>query len=273
MTSPIKNPTREAILLTKLWQQAGPGTYPIDLGVLIEGAINGKLGGERLAISYRDLNSIEGTLVRDRSDSKLWHIIVSADPRKRARTRFTLAHELGHFMCHRHLKPEFLDSNDSINDYKSPIELDANLFAAWILMPANLVRAEFELERWNVSTLVAMRDRFQSSMQACARRLLDLTTKPRAFVVSRDGMILWCTKSKTAPYMSSYLMGDELPANSCALRCYETQIAEPPSAAKNTAWNDDWLARESHYLDTIGEGYQYTCIEFEKNSYTSRDEV
>jgi hypothetical protein len=267
MTNLGKSPTKEAIRLSTLWQQSGPATYPIDLEQLIFGAVNHQAGGEVVRVSFEPLNSIEGTLARDRSNPKLWHIVVNADPKKRTRNRFTLAHELGHFMCHRHLQSEFSDNGDTINDFRNPIELEANLFAAWLLMPANLVRTEFEPLTWSTETLLSMKERFQSSMQACARRMMDLTVKPRAFVVSRDGMILWCTKSQSAPYLLAGRSGDELPAGSCAFRCYQTQEPDPPVKNTNLSWNENWLARESHYIDSIGMGFQYTCIEFERYSY------
>jgi hypothetical protein len=171
-------------------------------------------------------------------------------------------------MCHRDLSDFFEDNSDSINDFVNEIEEEANLFAAWLLMPANLVRNEFDQEIWCRDTLLKMKDRFGSSQTACARRLMDLTNRPRAFVVSRDGMILWSKKSSQAPYMTAFKSGDELPQGSCAMRCYETQVPDSTPPVKNTAWHIDWLAQESHYLDNIGKGYQYTCIEFERNSYS-----
>jgi IrrE N-terminal-like domain len=268
MTNQRRSPTKEAIALTSLWQNFGPASYPIDLELVIERLVNGRFDDQSIKISYESLSSIEGILKRDPKNLKLWHLIVNSDAKKRNRNRFTLAHELGHFICHRDLSDSFEDTSDSINDFVNEIEEEANLFAAWLLMPANLVRSEFDQEIWCSDTLLKMKDRFGSSQTACARRLIDSTTRPRAFVVSRDGMILWSKKSSQAPYMTAFKSGDELPQGSCAMRCYETQIPEPPSPVKNIAWHIDWLAQESHYLDTIGKGYQYTCIEFERNSYS-----
>jgi Zn-dependent peptidase ImmA (M78 family) len=70
------------------------------------------------------------------------------------RQRFTIAHELGHFMLHRHLIGDGVDDDRA---YRSTTagkyhntrigpreETQANKFAANLLMPADLVKREFE---------------------------------------------------------------------------------------------------------------------------------
>ena len=103
------------------------------------------------------------------------------------RQRFTLAHELGHI---------FLHSNDTVNYQKSvllfrdghssdgsdPKEREANRFAAELLMPESLLRAELEKvgsidllnenSQKKISTLAA---KFQVSPQAMSVRLASLS--------------------------------------------------------------------------------------------------
>lgn len=66
------------------------------------------------------------------------------------RQRFTIAHELGHFLLHGVKKDEFLfiensrhyrDNHSSEGIYKK--EIEANSFAASLLMPEDMVRNEF----------------------------------------------------------------------------------------------------------------------------------
>lgn len=66
------------------------------------------------------------------------------------RQRFTMAHELGHFMLHRH-SDLFIDKGfktmyrpSSSTPSKEWQEWEANEFAACILMPEQLVKEEFE---------------------------------------------------------------------------------------------------------------------------------
>jgi Zn-dependent peptidase ImmA (M78 family) len=265
MIRKLTNPSREAIRLTKFWQEFGPNTYPLDMHALVSGAVDGQYHGIKLKVKFAKLTSIEGTLVKSKHDNS-WTILLNQDVRNRGRMRFTFAHELGHFMCHRHLKDEFSDTAASVRDYIDVLESEANTFASWLLMPANLVRNEFEALPWSTETLLAMRNRFDSSLQACAIRLIDLSTRPRAFIVSRDGMILWSTKGRTAPFLTAYRSGDELPVESDAAKCFNLKSTNFLPKIRNFSWNSSWIAEESHYLDSSGQGYQYTCIEFERDS-------
>jgi hypothetical protein len=166
-------------------------------------------------------------------------------------------------MCHRELRDNFEDTEESLNDFGDEVETEANLFASWLLMPANLLRDEFHDSIWEVETLQVIGSRFECSLQASALRHVRLNSKPLAFVVSRDGIILWTAKSESAPFMTSYRFGDELPVGSHALTCHENADAGTGRQAVGPVWNDSRHAFESQYFDRSGRGYQYTCIEFQ----------
>jgi len=72
------------------------------------------------------------------------------------RQRFTIAHELGHWVCHclegkaRQLQPAFCRAADIAHDVDRAMEREANVFAAELLMPEEAVR-----EAWAASPEVA----------------------------------------------------------------------------------------------------------------------
>ncbi len=256
------NPIKEAIRLSSLWQKFGPNRYPLDIEALIDGAILTSSFSDTLVIDRNHFDSLEGALVRTRG-TRRWAILLNEKIRNTRRQRFTLAHELGHFMCHRELRDCFGDSEETLNDFRDGIETEANIFASWLLMPANLIRKEFAHSTWNTDTLCEMGNRFDCSLQASALRYVRLSTKPIAFVVSRDGFILWACKSDSAPFMVRYAFGDELPEGSQARKNHGNDGACSSHQAVGTVWNERYPAVESWYSDRSGNGYQYTCIEFE----------
>jgi Zn-dependent peptidase ImmA (M78 family) len=94
-----------------------------------------------------------------------------------ARKRFTVAHELGHFILHlQGHEGEFIDDEDNfraVHEIESDwteerrMEWEANVFAAALLMPAHAIR-----ERWKeIRDLGGMASWFQVSRQAMAIRL------------------------------------------------------------------------------------------------------
>lgn len=108
-------------------KELGLDVVPYDLGEGVSGALIIKMG--------------KGFIGYSPSDSKV-------------RQRFTIAHELGHYVLHNNLKSEqlFVDK-DFIVKYRSensytPLELkheqEANAFAAGLLMPRDLVLVELQ---------------------------------------------------------------------------------------------------------------------------------
>lgn len=93
------------------------------------------------------------------------------------RQRFTLAHEIGHFVLHRdQLGAGIVDNAMYRSRLSSELETQANRFAAELLMPANLV---FQLYRQeNIRSLHALADRFDVSVDAMRTRLVALRLGP-----------------------------------------------------------------------------------------------
>lgn len=67
------------------------------------------------------------------------------------RARFTLAHEVGHIVLHK----DFIESQNFQNEkswrkfvlndlHRDPMEVQANMFAAFVLIPSNHLKREFE---------------------------------------------------------------------------------------------------------------------------------
>lgn len=79
-------------------------------------------------------------------------VIIYNSLQSKQRRRFTIAHELGHYILHRNESNLFVDSNfklfrsnnSSDTPHKAFLEQQANLFAASILMPKELVEREIE---------------------------------------------------------------------------------------------------------------------------------
>lgn len=100
-----------------------------------------------------------------------------------SRQRFTIAHELGHYLLHSS-RELFVDKDYIVHfrDDKSstgydPIEVEANQFAAELIMPAAKVRELFNDHRFDIDDEGALRrlaTQFQVSATAMAVRLSSL---------------------------------------------------------------------------------------------------
>jgi Zn-dependent peptidase ImmA (M78 family) len=106
------------------------------------------------------------------------------------RRRFTMAHELGHFLLHRDLIGKGIDDNRAYRstdigafhnrNVTAQHESEANRFAANLLMPKNLVERYYQELGGNLSSLS---NKFQVSSEAMAYRLQTLGLTPRQMAV------------------------------------------------------------------------------------------
>lgn len=91
------------------------------------------------------------------------------------RQRFTIAHEIGHYACG-HLaggRTLFRDTSETFTGrVYQPEEIEANRFAADLLMPASLVHHAIKND--NVKTVQALAQRFGVSQSAMRWRLVNL---------------------------------------------------------------------------------------------------
>jgi Zn-dependent peptidase ImmA (M78 family) len=145
---------------------------------------------DRLGVTIREQggeSDISGALFRQGGQTVIG--INSAHPPRRK--RFTVAHELGHLVLHddlvqvdRHymvmeglsrLRPAALRDKLS-GEARDPREIEANRFAAALLMPSDFV--ERSLRRYTLpldeSTIRKMADEFDVSLQAMNFRLTNL---------------------------------------------------------------------------------------------------
>lgn len=115
-------------------------------------------------------DEISGLFVRDR---ELVCIGLNQSHSK-VRQRFTIAHELGHFVFSNEedLFVDFIDSNTEIRSKDQNAERRANYFAAGLLMPRSWLKKDFE--QYGSDGLPALSRRYQVSEQAMWFRLLNL---------------------------------------------------------------------------------------------------
>jgi Zn-dependent peptidase ImmA (M78 family) len=98
------------------------------------------------------------------------------------RQRFTIAHEIGHFVLHEmdiHVDKGYrMVLRDSVSSQAvDPLEIDANRFAAELLMPESMVRKDAEEllhDMEDESGLQELASRYRVSTQAMAFRVANL---------------------------------------------------------------------------------------------------
>lgn len=110
--------------------------------------------------------------------------------------RFTVAHELGHYFLDGH--PEEIMKTSRIHLSKagftqgqSRIEIEADHFAAGLLMPSRLTRASLSRAPIGLAGVQHLANDAETSLTAAAIRTAECASYPVAVVVSRGGQVAY----------------------------------------------------------------------------------
>ena len=154
--------------VTEIFQQFGITEVPVPVEDIVE-----KLG---IRISYAPSDEYSGMLIRKEDGGTLMGINSLEKP---PRMRFTIAHELGHFLLEK--SSVSIDYRNKYHDSDKPIqEKKADFFAANLLMPEQFLRRDFKKAvRAKVSVfleedLAALAESYNVSREAMKWRLTNL---------------------------------------------------------------------------------------------------
>ena len=134
-----------------------------------------------------------------------WAIIYNQAISSSGRIRFTLAHELGHYLIHRHLHGEFNCSEADTLHWDSPerqMENQANEFAAHLLMPRPDYEAQIKSAAIDIDVLGGCAERYGVSLTAVILKWLEFTPQRAVLVMSNNGVVQWARGSQSGKWLS-----------------------------------------------------------------------
>jgi hypothetical protein len=116
------------------------------------------------------------------------------------RERFTIAHEIGHYVLGRN---DFLISRCTRRDIGMHVrerperEIAANRFAAELLLPTEIIYEAIREQSFSISAARLVADRFRVSLTAAALQCAVVTDQSCAVVVTIDGTVRFFRPSKS----------------------------------------------------------------------------
>lgn len=119
-------------------------------------------------------------------------IRVKVDLPEEGRKRFAIAHELGHWELHSTMSQWALCEAEDVAAYaSSPPEIEANSFAAELLMPTLLVRPRCEDATPDLAVPRALAAEFRTSLTAAAVRFVEECRENCAVIFSESRKVTW----------------------------------------------------------------------------------
>ena len=180
------------------------------------------------SIGELDTAGFEGMLITNAEKSR-GAIMVKAKTSPRRR-RFTIAHELGHYLLPWHRQETFSCKSSDIKDSGDGrprsdlinIEAEANSFASQLLMPSGAFnRLMHDYGAPELIDITDLSNTFDVSFEAAAHRYKALTEHPVAFVFSYQNIVRYWVKSQPMPYALKIRKDMPLPLASPSRRAGE----------------------------------------------------
>jgi Zn-dependent peptidase ImmA (M78 family) len=164
-----------------------------------------------LEIRPLETDNFEGGLIQD-AHKEHGYILVKAGQNPE-RSRFTIAHELGHFVNLRHVAPigsnKLLCSKDDLRatttalDKRLGIEAQANEFAACLLMPKRQIAPLAMMSGSpEISNILKLQNLCGVSKEAAARRYTELHGDDFAVVFSSNGKMIYSVRGGDFPWLN-----------------------------------------------------------------------
>ena len=213
------------IRLARLWRDLAGRPYPINVKEFaIEYSVQTSPSAPIGEIREVNLAGFEGGLFW-LPNKKHWVLLYQANPDLEGRTNYTLAHEFGHFVLHRDRQEKFECSSDNVLGQDVDglnIENEADVFASYLLMPADEIRKFILGKSVDLDLLGSIAKQYKVSLMAATRKWLEVTTECAVLVVARSDFVKWYHPSKSAKPFAyrNFAPGTPLPLQSHAALGY-----------------------------------------------------
>lgn len=207
------------------------------------------------------VDGVSGMLLRHGND---FGIVYATHIRSEGFQRFSVAHELGHYFLPGHVD-QVIQNGIHVSRggfvTNDPYELEADHFAAGLLMPEQPFRKEIDRREPGLSAIEAIADLCVASKTAAAIRYAEVGDAATAVIMSTAGVIDYCFMSeamKSLPKLDWLRKGVKLPLGTVT----STLAADPRRVAAGERVKDEidvreWLGgstRETVREESLGLG-------------------
>lgn len=220
-----------------------------------------------IPLKYTKLSNCEGRIIHSEGKSL---IVVNNNTSFQTRRDFTLAHELGHFLMHRHDMNHHIDDSttmswfdDKNNAKASKQEIEANIFASEILLPSHLFKKEVECKKFSPELIRFISDKFKVSRSSVIYRFLELGNHPICVFYTKDNKVRYWRRSKDFNYRIKECTKIPPPNDSVSAEYFDDGTIYYSKDSKQEIVKSTWLEVRADYTDDIF--YEYCLIHSETN--------
>lgn len=188
-------------------------------------------------VARRDLSGCSAKLTCSKRSAR---ITISSAEKYEPRTRFSIAHELGHFFLHKNKKGVFSCTSDDMYLWGVPgIEVEANIFAANLLMPEKIFKKYTSKKEPSTELIIKTSNDFCTSLTATLIRYVECSFEPLALVRVQNGIINWSKRNKDFIYFLKR-NGSKIHEHTYVIDCFQKCKSNAAGSVPAYAWIDDY---------------------------------
>ncbi|MCE7886664.1 MAG: ImmA/IrrE family metallo-endopeptidase [Alphaproteobacteria bacterium PRO2] len=206
----------------------GLDRFPVDVAAIAREYSKQVFPDEPITLVQGEAMSknFEGMLLPNPKKKGEWGIFYNNAISSKGRQNYTLGHELGHYLLHRHKSPEGIQCSErNMLDWKSEhaqMEAQANTFSSSLLMPRDDFRTQINGHKGSMEMMQHLSERYGVSITAAILKWLEITDQRAMIVIGKNGFIDWARSSerllKSGVFYRARQETIELPAQSLAAR-------------------------------------------------------
>lgn len=162
---------------------------------------------EELEVFYDnyDKGTFDGMTIFDEGNFYIHINTANNNKSNNGRGRFTLAHELGHYIIDSHrigLMYGLLEPHTSKTNQKQlyEIEREADYFASCLLMPEEKFKNDILRKKFDFNLINWLSKEYNVSITACAFRFVQIGSHPILIIYAENGNIKWTFSSEDFPF-------------------------------------------------------------------------
>lgn len=215
-----------------------------------------------IPLKYSKLTNCDGRIIHGDGKSL---IVVNDNIGFETRRNFTLAHELGHYLMHRADLIQHLDDSASLAwfDTKnktriSQQEIEANTFAAEILLPSHLFKEEVFKQPFDPGLIREISDKYNVSRSSVIYRFIEMGNHPICVFYSKDNKVNYWKRSQDFNFKIKECTRIPPPDDSVAAEFFGNGTIYPLNESKQEISKSTWLEVKEEYADD--SFYEYCLV-------------
>lgn len=264
---------KKEVRLSKSAIKARDLLYSCGLDDLLDVPLDLFVSGIGATLLEKPLNNCDGRIIFGKSKTL---IEVNSEIEFEEKKRFTIAHEIGHYILHKNI--ELHNDNEGTTSWFSNKETqsksgrqesEANEFASELLMPAEEFIKKCQGNKFSPDLLRSLSKHFKTSITSVVFKYFEIGNHPICIFFSYNNKVKYWKRPEGYPYYINDITKLSPPEDSVAAEYFEQGKIYPANLSKRPIWKSTWFDVKEWEDENKFNFYEYCVINKKYNTVLS----